>query len=265
MNIQSVSFWQQDRNFWARGQARDASLASTAALITVMGSAMTNLATGLASIANQTALNRVNTELSAAVQSALNGVTGNTSSSSTASSSTAASAPPAPTPAVGTGTVPLTTGTSLLTLGIVKTGTISISDGKNTTKYTSTGTDTVGDLINAINTQASAYARVAAGLNDKGQLVLSGQNTSDTITITGIFAANLGFGTGNNSFSPTVPPAPPASNAASPSSSSSRGSTGGSKPSSGLLNSATALQTGGTAEILLASSGLAGSLVNLLA
>ena len=87
MSIQSISFWQQDANFWNSSQTRDQTLANTDALITTMGTAMTNLATGLASIANQAALNRVNTELSAAVQSALQSSSGSSTSSSSSDSS----------------------------------------------------------------------------------------------------------------------------------------------------------------------------------
>src|SRR6202042_1139176 len=83
-SIGSGSFWQQDQNFWARSQQTPQAQALSATVINQMFGASTTLATGLASIANQTALDRVNTALTAAVQGALNPTT----ASSTASSST---------------------------------------------------------------------------------------------------------------------------------------------------------------------------------
>src|SRR5487761_1524135 len=54
--------------------------------------------------------------------------------------------------AAGTGTVgSLTDATTLASLGIASGDKVMIGDGTNTTTYTSTGTDTVGNLINAIN------------------------------------------------------------------------------------------------------------------
>lgn len=96
MSIQSISFWQQDQNYWNQSLARDQSLANSDALISVIGSAMTNLSSGLSSIANQTALTRTNTALTAALQSALQSASGGSAASSTGtstgSSSTAAGA-----------------------------------------------------------------------------------------------------------------------------------------------------------------------------
>src|SRR4029077_1089330 len=92
----------------------------SSAVIDQMFGATTTLSTGLASIANQTALDRVNTALTAAAQSALNPSASSTSSTSTASSPASGSSSPAVTfaaPATGTGKVPLTSGTSLLGLG----------------------------------------------------------------------------------------------------------------------------------------------------
>jgi len=282
MSVGSISFWQQDANYWNRTQAETQSLAQSGALITVMANAITAQSQGLASIANQTALDRVNTQLSAAVQSALQGTTSSSASSSTSSSSSSASstsaspgAPPVPAaPATGTGTAPVLTSTSLFTLGILAKGQISVSDGINTTFYKSTGTDTVGDLINAINANVYGNANVAAGLNAKGQLVLTAKDNTSTIIVGGAYAPNIGFGGSNNTFLPTAP-SPSAASAASSSSSSSNSATSGtgaSKPnastptSSGIAsNSAFALQTGGTAALLLASNGGAGSIVNLLA
>jgi hypothetical protein len=292
MGVGSISFWQQDANYWNRTQAETQSLAQSGALITAMANAITAQSQGLASIANQTALNRVNTQLSAAVQSALQGTTSNsTASSSTSSSSSSASStstspgtPPVPAaPATGTGTAPVSTSTSLFTLGILAKGQISVSDGTNTTFYKSTGTDTVGDLINAINANVFGNANVAAGLNANGQLVLTAKDNTSTIIVGGAYAPNVGFGGSNDTFLPTAPAASASSTANSSSNSSGSvnsaagsaaagSATGSAKPSSTTpaasgftSNSAFALQTGSTAALLLASNGGAGSLVNLLA
>jgi flagellar hook protein FlgE len=109
--------------------------------------------------------------------------------------------------AVGTGTVSsLTDATTLSSLGFAAGDKIKIGDGTNTTTYTVGGsTDTVGNLINAINSNASGNAAVTASLSG-GSLVLTGNNDMATVsastTGTGT-AAELGFGSGNNSFSPT--------------------------------------------------------------
>src|SRR3984957_15864957 len=162
-SIGSGSFWQQDQNFWARSQQTTQGQGLSATVINQMFGASTTLATGLASIANQTALDRVNTALTSAVQGALTSTTASstassstspTSSTASSSSNSAASSTAAPigaAPATGTGTVPLTSGTSLLGLGFLTRGSFSVSDGTYTTTYQSTGTDTVGDLMNAIN------------------------------------------------------------------------------------------------------------------
>jgi hypothetical protein len=284
--VGSVSFWQQDQNYWAQVQQNDQTQSQNSTVISQMFGASTTLATGLASIANQTALSRVNTALTAAVQSALNASSASTTSSastaSTASPSTAASSTPAvtfPAPATGTGTVPLTSGTSLLGLGFLTRGNFTVSDGTYTTTYQSTGTDTVGDLVNAINANNPGNARVQAWLNGSGDLVIASKDLTDTVTVSGDYAAALGFGSNNDTFTPTAPPPPPTGTSSSSSSSStstsssssgassSASSSGGSAtPSSGIPNnSAYALQTGGTAELLLSSNGSSGSLINLLA
>jgi len=277
MTVGSISFWQQDQNYWAQAQQNDQTQSESTALINVMADAMTNLSSGMASIANQTALTRVNSQLAAAAQAALQ-----TSSNSTSSSSSGSSSPPVSlgAPAIGTGTVPLVSTASLFSLGILAGGTVTVSDGTFTTKYTSTGSDTVGNLINALNASVSGHANVAAWLNSSGDLVITGKDDVAAITVGGNSAAAVGFGSGNDNFLPTAPSsastAPSSSSSSSssstaPATSGTSASTGSSttapaSPSSGILNnSAFALQTGGTAEILLASSGIAGSLVNLLA
>jgi hypothetical protein len=279
ISVGSGSFWQQDQNFWARSQQITQAQTLSSTVIDQMFGASSTLTTGLASIANQTALDRVNTALSAAVQGALNPAsassTASSSASSTASSassSTSSTAPKAAAPVVaaaatGTGTVPLTSGTSLLGLGFLTRGNFTVSDGTFTTTYQSTGTDTVGDLISAINSSAPGNALVHAWLNGSGNLVITSQNKNDTVTVSGDYAAALGFGGTNATFAPTKPP-PISHPVVSSTTSTTNGTASKSTatPASGIANnSALALQTGGTAELLLASSGLAGSIVNILA
>ena len=153
--------------------------------------------------------------------------------------------------------MPLTSGTSLLGLGFLTRGNFTVSDGTFTTTYQSTGTDTVGDLISAINSGAPGNALVRAWLNGSGNLVITSQNKNDTVTVGGDYAAALGFGSTNATFAPTKPPPfshPVVSSSTSATSGSASKSTA--TPASGIsANSALALQTGGTAELLLASSG----------
>jgi hypothetical protein len=287
-SIGGVSFWQQDQNYWASTQQGSQAQALSSAVINQMFGASSTLASGLASIANQTALDRVNTALTAAVQGALTSTsasstasssTSPTTSTASSSSSSAASSTAAPivaAPAIGTGTVPLTSGTPLLGLGFLTRGSFTVSDGTYSTTYQSTGTDTVGDLINAINSGAPGNAQVNAWLNGSGDLVISSLNKIDTVSVSGDYAAALGFGNANATFAPVTPP--PVSHPIVSSSTSTSGSnasssaTGGSSSTgtataaSGIANnSAFALQTGSTAELLLASSGSAGSLLNILA
>ena len=279
ISVGSGSFWQQDQNFWARSQQTTQAQSLSSAVIDQMFGATTTLSTGLSSIANQNALDRVNTALSAAVQGALNPTsaspTSSLSTSSTASSASSspssavssAAAPVVSAPAIGTGKVPLASGTPLLGLGFLTRGNFTVSDGTFTTTYQSTGTDTVGDLISAINSGAPGNALVHAWLNGSGDLVIASQNKNDTVTVGGDYAAALGFGSTNATFAPTKPPPishPVVSSSTSATSGSASKSTA--TPASGIsANSALALQTGGTAELLLASSGLAGSIVNILA
>lgn len=263
MGIGSISFWQQDQNFWNQAQTQTQSSARNDALISAMGNLMVNEVKGLASIANKTALNRVNAQLKTALQSALH--------ASTASANTSPSSNPAGSPATGTGSVPLSANTSLSELMIPPNSKFTISDGTYVTKYTSTGTDTVANLIDAINNpNVAGNAQVTATLNVKGQLVLTGKNDKVSITVGGTFAPNIGFGANNSSFQPTASSAKSStsSSAGASSTASANGSTGSlatNTPAAVQFNSSYALQTGGTAETLLASSGLSGSLLNLLA
>lgn len=107
-----------------------------------------------------------------------------------------------------TGTVSLTSSTTLSSLGISAGDQITIDDGTNTYTYTvpSTGTPTVGDLETAINTANSGgNLDVTAALNSSGDLVLTGSNdtASITVTATGTDATELGFAAGSNEAEPT--------------------------------------------------------------
>jgi hypothetical protein len=209
MSIGSISFYQQNQNYWNNSQsfaAQDQNYWSTQeaesqvsaaddSLISAMGSAVTNETTGLASIANQEALTRVNNQI-AADEKALQAASGTASSAS--------SSPSGPAPATATGTVPLTTSTSLASLRIPPNGTITVSDGTNTTVYSSTGTDTVADLIGAINTNVAGNAYVTASLNGHGNLVITGKDQAESVTVGGTFASDVGFGPGNQTFQPTA-------------------------------------------------------------
>src|SRR5262249_37349230 len=120
MSISRLSFWQQNQNYWVRAAKASQAQAQTNAVINNMFGASTTLSAGLASIANQTALSRVNSQLTSAVQSALDSINGGSSStgsssssssgrsSSAGSSSSASSAASAPPPGTATGPAPLT-------------------------------------------------------------------------------------------------------------------------------------------------------------
>ena len=275
MSIGSLSFWQQNQNFWARAAERSQQLASSASLMSVMTDAVTNLSQGLSSIANQTALNRTNTALSAALQSALQGPNANTNATPAANSNSAsaASATSSPSdtgaisgPATGTGTVPLTAGTTLFALRILKGDTVSVSDGVGTTVYSSTGSDTVGDLIRGINGASPGHANAFAWLDGNGKLHVALKDTTHTLTIGGTVAAAVGFGAGNNTFQPSSRAAR-SSAASGTAAATSTGQTSTSGAASTKHSAAPLAQdlTGGTAEILLASNGSPGDLLNLLA
>ena len=293
-SIGSVSFWQQDQNYWSSAQQNSQAQALSSTVINQMFGASTTLATGLASIANQTALDRVNTAAyggstkraessTAGVQPRLRRPARPASTASSSSSSSAASSAAAPivaAPATGTGTVPLTSGTPLLGLGFLTRGNFTVSDGTYTTTYQSTGTDTVGDLINAINSSAPGNAQVTAWLNGSGNLVISSKNLIDTVSVSGDYAAALGFGSSEHhvradhasSGQPSRRLRSSGKRRAGRHTSSSGSSSSASRPAARPVrprvfanNSAFALQTGSTAELLLASSGSAGSLLNILA
>ena len=239
----STSFWQQD-------------IAATQAVNNAMSAAETNLGKGLARIANSAALNRTNSQLMAAIQNVLSGNTGQPSSSTRTSSAATTTAPVA---ATGTGTAALSTSTPLSLLGVLSGGKITITAGMHTTTYTSNGTDTVGDLLKTINTNSYGSAQVTAALNSHGNLVLTSKNTTDVILVGGLYASNVGFGVGNETFKPTkkTVPAP----APAPQTSSAAGSNA--KTAKSFTTPATEMAS--TAASLLSDSGASGSLVDMLA
>jgi len=256
MSISSLSLWQQDQNFWYQGRQRDRVLAAQSTLISDMAALMTNQAIGLSSIANQKALARVNSQI-AAEQKKLQAASGSTSAS-----------PPALKPATAIGTIPLTTSTPLSTLRIPPNGAIAVSDGTNTTTYSSTGTDTVADLIGAINANVAGNAYVSATLNGQGKLVITAKNTKESITVSGTFAPAIGFGPGHQTFHPTTATtAASTSNSAATSSSaaSKNSATNNANKAAAALQSVNAAEAVTTAASLLSSSGAGGNIVNLLA
>ena len=285
MGVGSISFYQQDQNYWNQQQSESQATSAQDSLINVMASAESNLSTGLARIANETALKRVNSQLSAAVQSALQSLgdtalpsssasTGSSSSSISSPAGSASSSSAPSSPATGTSRASVSTSTSLLTLGIPAGGTITISAGTGMTTYASTGTDTVGDMMNAINADFVGNAAVTASLNRNGQLVITSKNDTDTVTVSGIYASNTGFGVGNDTFKPTKTAANSANSSSSPASSSSTGNTSPTASSTSTsTNSSTNRSTVptilsenmSTAASILSASGASGSLVDMLA
>jgi len=256
-SIGSISFWQLDQSYRQQGKQTDNSLAATNSVIDAISSAETTLGKGLAGIANQSALNRVNTQLSQEIQNVLSGNTNQPSPSATASSTPSDTIP---VPATGTGTKALSISTQLSLLGILSGAKITISAGKDTTTYTSTGTDTVGDLLKAINANDFGNAAVTASLSRNGNLVLTSKNTTDIITVGGVYASNIGFGVGHNTFTSTKTTAPAPSTSATTRSSSKTSSTA----STAKSYSTPATEMVSTAASLLSDSGAAGSLVNML-
>jgi hypothetical protein len=234
------------------------SLAATDSLIGAIGTAESSLGKGLASIANGQALARTNNQITAEIQSILTGGTGTTTSSTSSSSAAATKAKPA----TGTGNVSVSVSTPLSTLGIPQGGSVYFSVGGNTTTFTSSGSDTVGNLLSTINTNLPDNAQVGATLNSRGDIVLTGKTTTNQISVSGVYARNIGFAVGNQTFKPTPASTPAASTAPASASSSSTASSSKSS-TAGLESSFTHNAT--SAASLLAASGASGSLVNLIA
>lgn len=100
------------------------------------------------------------------------------------------------------------TSTTLASLGITAGTQITVSDGTNTTTFVAgagTGQDGlyVGSLVSFINSGAAGNADVSATLNASGNLVLTGGTYATDVTVGGAGASAIGFGAGQNSFSPT--------------------------------------------------------------
>jgi hypothetical protein len=71
LSISSLSFWQQNQNWRIQQQRWSDTLGTSSAVSSVLTSALTSQATGLAAIANNQALVRVTQQLKAAATSAL--------------------------------------------------------------------------------------------------------------------------------------------------------------------------------------------------
>ena len=282
MSVASIgstpSFWQQDQNFWQEGKARDQTLAVDTELTNVMANAQATRSKGLSAIANQAALTRTNNEISAIVQQVLQSASGSstssTASSSSSSSSTSSStsdssssSSAAPLPATLTGTTRLNANTSLSSLGILPGGTLTFSASTNGTTYTSTGTDTVGDLIKAINIDLPTNAHVTASINAHGQFVITSMNNKDSIAVvgSGTDAAAIGFGAKNSSAQPTTPSSASATGSSTASSSTGTGSSATSSPNVATEFSKALAQNGATtAQSILSASGVSGTLINMI-
>ena len=110
--------------------------------------------------------------------------------------------------ASGTGSVSTSTAATLASLGINSGDQITINDGTHAVfTYTSTGSDTVANLISAINAAHTGNTlNVSAALSggSTGNLVLTGTNGTASITVGGTATADtaIGFGAGANSFQP---------------------------------------------------------------
>jgi hypothetical protein len=278
----STSFWAQDQKFWSDAKANSAQVDATNSLISTMANIQANLSTGLSSIANQKAIDRVNSQISSIVQQVLKSAQGgsstSSSSSSSASSSSAATSSSsaaattttvAKTPATLTGKAILTSNTSLSSLGIYQGGTITVSASTRGTTYTSTGTDTVGDLINAINVDLPTNAQVTAALNSSGRLVITSRNNKDSIAVvgSGTDAAAIGFAAKNNSAQPTAPSSTTSGTSTGSSTGSSSSGTSTASSSANLsteFSKALAQQHTTSAQGILTASGVKGTYLNLL-
>jgi hypothetical protein len=248
----SQSFWQQDQSYWSSQSGWSSSISATTAVNNALFSATTTLGKGEAAIANGEALTRTNNQIKSGIQDYIQAVSG----SSSGSTATKAA------PATATSTKAVSVSSTLSSLGILQGGSVYVSSGNNTTAYTSTGSDTIGDLISALNIDLPSNAPVTASINSQSHLVITSTNINDQINISGVFASNLGFAVGNQSFKPTQATAPAAAPAASTTSSTNTASS--SKSSTAAVTSAFT-ESATSAATLLASSGASGSLVDLLA
>jgi hypothetical protein len=256
MAVSSIGLFLQSaaNSFGSVQGAWNASVGATDSLMSAMSSALVTEAKGKASIANGQALVRTNNQISQIIQNILNGTAG-ASGASTGSTGTYKPAQAA----TGTGNKAVSVSTPLSTLGVLEGGSIYISAGGNTTTYTSTGSDTVGDLLSNINTNLPGFAQVTASLNSRGDIVLKSKNTKDQINVSGVFASNIGFAVGNRTFKPTA-----ASGTKPSTTTSSTSSTTTTKAKADTSLQGALAMNNGSAAMFLASSGASGSLVNML-
>jgi flagellar hook protein FlgE len=111
--------------------------------------------------------------------------------------------------AVATGTGTVNFANSSAPLGLTAGQTVTVNDGINSVfTYTATGSDTVGDLMTAINnanTGGTLDVTAALSGGSSGDVVLTGTNGIASITVGGTASADsaVGFGAGVNSFQPT--------------------------------------------------------------
>jgi response regulator of citrate/malate metabolism len=78
--VRGASFWQQDQAWRDRSRVNQSNLDVVTAVTSKMSTALTSLSSGLASIANQRALSRVQTQIKAATASLSSGTIPATSS-----------------------------------------------------------------------------------------------------------------------------------------------------------------------------------------
>ena len=152
-------------------------------------------------------------------------------------------------------------------MGILPGGTLTVSASTNATTYTSTGTDTVSDMINAINIDLPTNAHVTASISAHGQLVITSMNNKDSIAVvgSGTDAAAIGFGAKNNSAQPTAHPAPPLRAARQQHRRRASTVTATTTTSVATEFSKALAQTGATtAQSILSASGVSGTLINMM-
>jgi hypothetical protein len=257
MGVSSIGLFLQSaaNSFGSVQGSWNASVGATDSLMSAMSEAMVSQAKGKAAIANGQALTRTNNQISQIIQNILNGTTG----ASGASTSSTGTYKPAQA-ATGTGNKAVSVSTPLSTLGVLEGGSIYISAGGNTTTYTSTGSDTVGDLLSNINTTLPDFAQVKASLNSRGDIVLTSKNTKDQINVSGVYASNIGFAVGNRTFKPTAASGTKPSTTTTSTSS----TTTATAPKANTSLQKSLATNNSSAASFLAASGASGSLVNML-
>jgi flagellin len=166
----------------------------------------------------QTSINVLNERLDAitigqrTIEAANNGITSLTSLIQSAQGSLNQALATAPTTAVVTGNktdvsgVTITASTLLSAIGFAATDVITVSDGTgNTVVFTTTATQTVQTLINAINAGgASGNSRARAEIGGDGRLLLEAAGATYSLSIStnsgsnGAALSNLGFNSNTN-------------------------------------------------------------------